>query len=551
MSVEVCEQFIKAMTLPSKENMTVLCSPGMPQFAASPQQCTDVTFNAVSNAPTAPLFPVGTFLTIVQRNPIWAILQYDPNPSHLVAQYQLLFVSTTGIVGNKNFPVTANSSLGGQSSDSIFLPIAYATAQSVYAPHGLNYYPVTTRDGASWFWLDGDTNNYALVALSVTTTSVASATFELLYYEGVNGAYVPASTSQTSTTSSVFQVPAGSTNLATNLFTPLRGYHTVRMSTGTTNTSASPQFVSVVSGTLYPNSSNSTGNDVMCHLPLPGYYNSLGIAGSLRIMGASILATCIAPAIYRNGDVIVTQQSGSLPWDDVIASNPATYYTTGTSPSLYEMYSWDSGAYGFLKPEDGVGTLQRMPFTDRFERFSNTHYSCLQDSPYTTADYLVAAVVTQSPGTTPSGLGRITYDFFVNYESMTPWISGEVSRLSTNQANDCVDQIARMKQFNENPKHEQLRAMARTAARIVGKAARLAAPHAAKFVAQKLTAFAAQERPVKRQQQVMKVAIPKTATPQPGKVVVQTKAALRRAYKKRNGPRSWKADASANGWGPK
>jgi hypothetical protein len=262
-------------------------------------------------------------------------------------------------------------------------------------------------------------------------------------------------------------VVQGSVNVAApttyNLFPKNRGYYTLEAELSNNGVTTS---VIAFTATLVLNAATT-----FCHLSLPGWTEFGKIAGTPKIMGVSVLASCVAPALNRNGDVLVTQQSYSRPWPALMynAATAVNYFnvvTAYTPPEMYSIQNWEKGAYAFLKPEAGLVTLQNPSFKWRapLQGASSSTVGCVVvQSPYTENDYLAVLVQTQTSN--PAGVARLTFDFWLNYESMTPWLSGSMPTINTLAMQECIDKIAVSKQFFENPLHlGALLSFAKTAA---------------------------------------------------------------------------------------
>lgn len=462
MSQNACESLIKSLTVPGQRIDFVVAGTSVPQLSASPQTVFDLSFN--TTAPSGNQYlPSGSTCVITQRNPVWAMLYYDPNSSALSASYQATMLQNSGLdhtvstAWNFPFPNVTDTS-AGFNPYVLPVPLVQFNALSSFMPHGPILGVVQTPDGRSWFPLDGYNGNISSTGgcfVSVTFTAVANTAIalRLVYWDP-----------DTSLQQDEHVVGVSATGTY-NLIPQHRGYYTVLADV--------QKYDGTISNVVITNFAITyNACTVMCHRPLPGWSNFSSVAGALKIMGTSVLSSCIAPALNRNGDVLVTQQPYSRTWPSLLrqansVANVFQVVTNNTPSSMYGVHNWEKGAYGFLKPEGGLTTLQNPPFRWRVGIGDvSTVGTCTVNNPYTECDYLLTLISTQTSNA--SGIARITVDYWVNYEATSPWLSGSLPTISTSEMMDCIDKVARAQQFHENPLHlGALLGMAANAARAI------------------------------------------------------------------------------------
>jgi hypothetical protein len=476
-----CKAFLAAMTTPGAGNNYVIAACGQPMISATPQVVFDLNFCGGTTPNSSNNYlPPGEVAVIVQRNPAWAYIYSDNNITNQAYSYQVYFAAQGAYAGfSTTFYNTGYQTGGDNPIYTNPLPMAFMISTLTYSPHTAVFYNCTTPDGRSWTWLDGYINNTSTqgvqVNFSFSGIVAGNDNFSIVAY------FLDPATGLMDTDTN--SGPYASNATGTHIFYPLYStYYSFEIvwNTATSGSGAGFNLGVTVSGT----------GAVMCHNPIPGYGTSSNSASDLRIMGASVLASCISPALYRNGDIVVTQQAGSKPWITLLkigngnyAANQAVYanITNATAPTYYRAMTWEKGGFAYLKPENGLTTLSQMPYRFRTTAVSgiNNEASVHLDSPFMTGDYLmvyIKTLPTVATINTPAGIGRFIINFYINFTPNSPWLSGTLSPLTTAQTIACIDELARAPQFFENPDH-----LAATA-RFVAEAARVVAPHAIRAV---------------------------------------------------------------------
>jgi hypothetical protein len=452
-----CENFIRSLTLPAERVDMVLAGSGQPQLSGSPQVVFDLNFTAATGSVPAYQAAGDTFV-VCQRNPAWAYLYCDSNATNQAYSYTLKFASlgfgsafgtlvSPVIIGATGAAISTGS--GALTDLQYILPVAQMTSNNAYSPHGPTFYACQDAAGRPWVWVDG--GNGSGTTLTITTSAgnnIGDLSWVSYYSDPITGDNVidPLASGKIST--------AGNSTVQ---FT-YSGYYTFELHIQPTGSASSANIsvAAVLTG----------GAQVICHNPLPGYAQSANLYGDLRILGVSLLATCVSPALYRNGDVVITQQPESKPWIELLGNSanftaPGALYTkiTSTTPSnYYKVLSWEKGAYGFLKPENGLSTLQNMPYKVAATTVNDTAQTGAIKvvSPWRMGDYLLCHIntlPTVATVGTPAGISRFTLDFWVNYTPMSTWLSPGYSEMSTVEMLDCIDKVAKIQQFYENPGH--------------------------------------------------------------------------------------------------
>jgi len=445
--MQACEDLITSLVTPGQEVDFIVAGSCAPQISANPQLVTELVFNTVGTGAYQYL-PEGCTAVIVQRQPQWGVIYYDSNPAAQNCNYNAYFAYGSGVDNplytNFTWPSSFESvTLAGGNTITMPLPIpVFVSTGSYYNPHGSHLQTVRTPDGFCWFPMTGFPTNTSSSAgstyIAIVASSISSVitSVQLIYWDPATGERVQEGVISLQATTEY------------NLYPRHTGYYSLVAAIATNSTSPSLVFTATIV---------ITGATTMCHRSISGWQRLGDVVASPRVMGASLLCTCTAPALNRNGDVIISQQSSTRAWP-LVLETAATYadlfqtITQNTSYQAYQVNSWERGAYAFLKPEGGLSTLQNPTFSITSSLGGANRGAWLSSaSPYTLNDYLIAIVTTQTSNA--SGIGRFTIDHWVNYESLSPWITGSMPNISTMQMIECLDKVALTPQFYENPSH--------------------------------------------------------------------------------------------------
>jgi hypothetical protein len=192
--------------------------------------------------------------------------------------------------------------------------------------------------------------------------------------------------------------------------------------------------------------------DQCCHRSIDGFDSLIPVVGSARVTAASVLASNISAELYKNGDIIISQQPAANMWDDLIdgGTNVATDIYGRTGKNNYAVISWDKGAYAYMKPQSTLDLgLDQVDVSFN----SNGDAVGIGFSPYTCSPYLLVYIQTNTPATTPSTLVRYVVSTVVQWTSRNAMFPGEMSLMRPSLQMDLIHGLVNKEQFFENPLH--------------------------------------------------------------------------------------------------
>jgi len=447
-------RFLQMTTDPTSVMDPVVINCDAPSTVSAIAGYYDLDFTGPAAAGTNFVPRANTFI-VVQRNPIWNRIIYDPNSAGAVAAYDGYF-SRADAVPSQSFAMNmaAQGVLASMSAVDVPLTLAYLNSTTAYKPHGQIFW-CAQHAGMSYFWIDASGGATSTVSVTVATSGlnaadwgageVFSVTLEVYKLTGAKEA-------PTLINSRTVQgAPGGELNpTAITTLVETRGYYAFKLSYVenfflTPGTRSATITVSAFALTL--------GNgDQCCHLPAEGVLNNLANMSTLRTTGLSILTSNISAELYKNGDCSVTQQGSGTLWHSLI-TNTGDYQSklsTSTNTSRYKFFNWEKGSYAYLKPEsvDDLGSD-----VVKVELAANSVPSSTSFCPYTNGSYLISYVKTLNVAATPSTIARVQIGTMVQWTSANAMFQGVGAQLSPNTISELVFHLARQAQFFENPFH--------------------------------------------------------------------------------------------------
>jgi len=254
----------------------------------------------------------------VFRDPQRAAVIYDPNPTALTQTYAIQGVSN--VIASETNPAFSWVVQAAIPNTPIYLKTPYATASSMYTPHGSTVYAGAIRGGQGrFFWLDRCNVN-AQITGSVGTESC---TLSLSKWDG-DGV--------SEDTLFATHVLSGLTSFT--IAVTVSGYYCLRLSN-----SLQDQNITI-------NSLQWTGSSaVFQHLTVQNLSANVGSTDGIRVTAVSLMLTNEASPLNKQGKISGFQEPQGVHWFDFIGA-----YSTFASQQGAVTMPIDNGLYGFLKP---------------------------------------------------------------------------------------------------------------------------------------------------------------------------------------------------------
>lgn len=412
----------------------------------------DLNFTT-QNADSGFLLPAGATFLVLRRDPIWGYIYYDANSTNQKFTYNAQFSTTASNTG----PNASFKSSGSAINVEMDYPLSVSCwiSPSGYQPHGQNYYAAGFAN-KTWNWFDGTTTNPFQVNYQWADTSAGgqlantdyNVTLEVWRMDGNGGPRVYKS-DQTAWN--------GGGTLATGSTTvDIRGYFAFQFKivcTGAVNAYKIGKGYCTYLQVVTTNNTNAC--DVCCHRMAPGLDTGIGTLSEVRTIGTAILGHCNAAKQFRNGDVIVATLAPEKQWFDFISqSNVMGTIAITSGVRDYKVFGWDNGAYAYLKPEEQMtsfNALTKFSGGNMGNPLSNDYVTNFY--PWPAQDCLLMYVITQTPSTTPSSIGRFTIGCSLQYQPNSILVPVDRTKIRTTDLQDVFDQMSGADQYFENPLH--------------------------------------------------------------------------------------------------
>lgn len=180
--------------------------------------------------------------------------------------------------------------------------------------------------------------------------------------------------------------------------------------------------------------------------PMPDFDRHYQQATEMRLNAASLLATPECALAQRSGMVKCVQVKHNHTWVD--AKDEGSMEAVGIPVT----YSFEKGAYGFLKPLSAESYALKTVVHKQTNGLVENVYEPL----LTGADTIVFSLEVPQSSTVvayPAALLRLTTVCALEYTSSSTWLEYDVASLPPGKFAEALEHIARMQQFFENETH--------------------------------------------------------------------------------------------------
>lgn len=387
-----------------------------------------------TNSDTGNLCTGGFSFAAVFRNPLRALVYYDPNPTNKGTNYVFQFTPTGGI----GAPVTTwpMDDKGLEFFDPLYLTLGSGQA---YAPHGPVLYAGSHSSGTvgkvTGIWIDATATHNSHIKFNGDPAS----SYAIIPYLLVGGTWNMQQGLIVQAVSGVAIVTIGKS-----------GYYAFQFnSQGVNNDTFS--FSSIVY--YIGDTSSANGPNVACHLPCSAIVGNETLIPRIRVNAMSILVVNETADLYRGGMCAGCQVPGGTPWWDLAVGNTLTNLSS-QNPTNVMQKDLRTGIYGFARPSDPSD----FSYTDYFKVSFSSGSPILTGVDYPimpSHDYLFVALSAQNtaPNTYPGGdvyiMASWANEFRTNNQLFTQL---PASGLPT-QYELALSKLSVMPQWHENPLH--------------------------------------------------------------------------------------------------
>ena len=374
--------------------------------------------------------PPDTELLFMTRNPLRAIIRYNPNGAAATLNYGW----------RREFTASGPQGSWFLGLDMIeALPIVGAIPGVLFAPHG-DFLFAAQYNGEDYIWIDGLVGVAVPSLLTITFAADPGATgmFEIWRYN--NG--TPVLFAGQSTTAATLAYPITIT---------VSDYYKVYAAQTNAAASVNAKTISIF---------HSSTCSIWEHRYLPGIFDNADELTGIRINAAAIRWSNNAAENFRSGRVVGIQLDKGQYWYGV-ASDPDPFSKL-MSLAANKDRPFDKGIYGFLKgTEDNDFRMQR-PFNISNWGMSTANYPLEEESGY----LAVCAKVVQTDGRD----SWAAFYYGIEFTSNNTWFDRVPPTLLPGAWEQAMEAVASLEQWYENPVHW------RDIISTIGKIAKVAAP---------------------------------------------------------------------------
>jgi len=180
-----------------------------------------------------------------------------------------------------------------------------------------------------------------------------------------------------------------------------------------------------------------------CHKPIPGMFTNMSSVDNIRILACSLLLSNRTPDLTAGGNIYAKQVPSKVDWivwlGDKNISNTNDYFSSPLK----------KGCYGFLKPESETDFDLRTHFTLNDDGvLCDSFYPLLSEFPY----LLMKGNAGEDP-TTSKFTGIIESAVGIEYSTENKWIATVLPQSNREAYEASVEVLRTVPQFNENPIH--------------------------------------------------------------------------------------------------
>lgn len=369
----------------------------------------------------------GTSFAACFRNPLRAMVYYDPNASHNTCNYTCQFPPPTGS-GALVESIILGAANTQQYIDPLYLSL---TSNTGYAPHGTVLY-VGSNKGISGWWIDASTTHHSQV---VFTASNSSASFGVIPYLLVGSEWVQ-------------KQPVNSASGIATYTTNAYGYYAFQIDNLIDNTAYQINTIVYYIG---DSAGGSTGPNVVCHLPSTAIVGNETLLPKTRVNAFSILAVNQAAPLYQGGMVAGAQIPGS-PWWELLNGNVFNNLAT-QNPTNVVQKDLQTGIYGFCRPTDATDFL----YEDHFKVSLTAGSATLTGVDYQLVpvhDYLFVAFSTQNNGGAyPGGDIYLLVSQGIEFRTNNQLFTQQMAPGMPDDYAAALTSVCTMQQWHENPLH--------------------------------------------------------------------------------------------------
>jgi len=440
------------------------------QSLIDPADCRPVRFsNVFATAPTAIAIPklveltaframqstdVGTVRTgnafIAQfRDPLRHVIFQDPNHDDKPYEYDLAWQSPyQGPQYDSTDPQYSNDMTIEENAGEVEIPVAFATANSAYQPHGNYLYAGIDKiiqDGRKYIWMD-----IGAVFTAACTTTATPLDIRLNQWTPSNvnrRAYNIAlatppdlKTPKDKKDNNNPTPPAKPHKRPGHAPAALSGNATITKSGYYSISVAADQSDSGIDVEALYFTITGTG-PVMCHRSLPYVESAIAKTQGFAVRAASMLFTNTTDVLTRDGTIVIAQIPKGTDWLELaLGSRPI-----GSMP-LSKSFSANNGSYSWLRPtQDADFDMKTVADVSAYGTVTTTFFNLRNES-----EYVAQMVTTGHPDTFT---GTLTYNAVVEFETTDNWFSVASPDVSKPAYDAALLRLRGFTQFYENPTH--------------------------------------------------------------------------------------------------